>query len=233
MSWTLVQKASMGGVGVITSLGVSLTGVTVGDLLTLSFSSYGGNGSTYTISDGHNSWVTGPTINAGSSLSYALSGSFYVVATTGGSLTFTVTSTTGNILALGVSEWSVAPGATISVLTTNTASGSGTFGSAVTLTYSGAGNCLAWAAVGEPGTITTPTAQNGWTTDNSIPYSAGNNYTDVDGHLFTTASSSPLLAQFSVQSSGPWATCGIVFLETPGVSTDPIGVASNTVMSVP
>ncbi len=234
MSWSFVQKASNGtGTGTVSSCAVSLSGVAVGDLLFVTFSSYDPSSYTYSISDGHNTYTPGPTRNSGGGFAI-YSASFWTVVTTGGSLTITVSSTTATGFNVGVLEFATAPGAAISLVTNNSnnsatgnpSSGALTFGSA-------AGNLLGigYAADQSPATTTVAGQICGIsaTQGNCIYWFTSGAYTNIDEYLLNlTSAASPGVAGFTGETT-LWCCNGIIFSETLAVALTLTGPSTGAV----
>ena len=215
MSWSFVEKGITLGTGNVSSVAVTVTGVAVGDLICVSFSAYNPSSYTITCSDGHNSYTAGPAVNSGSS-SFVEPGSFWAIATTGGSLTITVSSSTATNLAMGVTVFAVAAGATISFVTSASATG-GASPNSGPMTFSGAGNYLAWGCESDNG-ITAIASGSGFTTGNQQLGSAANYYTIADEYaLNKLAADSPITMTWTATSSVR-SGCGMIFLETPGAA---------------
>jgi hypothetical protein len=217
-TWTLVQKTSTAAHA--TTFTLNLPNVAVGDLLIVGYSNF--NQTPSSISDGFNTWNTGPQ-GGNSGLQV---GGFWTIATTGGNLAITVTYAGNNFAALGAAEFSVPPGASITHIATDQvgSAGSGTAMATANTTFSGPGSFLIWGAGGSEGFNVAP--GTGFAAINTVNYGPGVNEGYGDEYRTATSGASPLPVTSRGSSSGVWSAAGMVFLAS-SITCLPARIPSN------
>ncbi len=121
------------------------------------------------------------------------------------------------MIALGIIEFSVASGATITTLVNATNDFQTGQPSVTNMTFSAAGNYLGWACASDADTVTIAEniASIAATQGNNTTWIAGQHYSEIDEYeLNLTSLNSPGNASFKNATSG-WAMVAMMFLETP------------------
>lgn len=203
--WTYKQGAKASGASGTPT--VTITGVTVGNLLVCNVVNF--NANITSISDGSNTWTA---------LTTGTFAAFWTPVTTGGSLS--ITAATAPDWAMSVAEFSPGGGTISSAGTAGTASGSSNAPAGGSRTVSTV-PCLGigFFKTGSVNSNTWSTSGN-WVFDSNsgVNFASGTNFGSAISY-WLAATPSPLTAAISLASSASWNGATAAFISTGGLTS--------------
>lgn len=211
MSWTYVQSAKTKSVGGVSTLAVTLNGVTFPDLLRVSVMGLSANTNSLAISDNFNSVYIANGFKKNTSASNTFAAESWITAPTSGNFTITFTPNGVVDCEIAVCEYSYSAGATVNAVTpaTNTSAGATNAQTTTAVTFSGAGNYLLGGTFGMLGTAS-------WT--NGANFVIRQNDTAsygicVEDRVNVTNANSPLAATTTTNAAISYAAIGVAYQE--------------------